>query len=175
MLIDLAPSDRSANGVNMPDIKMRGNRISAESIITLEGTLPAGADRSTPKAAKQRLPRKKRTGRTRIVARGREIDRNVAPTRKIMALMMMPNKVPASVSPSTSVGMLTGRVSSRSKVPDCFSQGMINGPTEEAVKNMVMARKPGKYLDTSSCRPTKKAKKRNVGRMRPKMNTGAFL
>ena len=46
--------------------------------------------------------------------------------------------------------------------------------TEEEVKNNDIARKPGKYLCISSSRPTKKAKNRNVGRMRPKMNTGAL-
>jgi hypothetical protein len=143
--------------------------------MTFEGTLPAGAERSTPKAAKQMFPRKKRIGRANRTPRGKDRGRNAAPARSTMELIRIPNKVPAMASPRTSVGMLTGNVSNRSNVPDCFSQGIIRGPTEEAVKNIVIARKPGKYLAISNCLPIKNVKNRNVGSMRPKMNTGAFL
>jgi len=161
--------------MKIPEMNMRGNRINVESIMTFEGTLPAGAERSTPKAAKQMFPRKKRIGRAKRTPMGKERGRSAAPARSTMELIRIPNKVPAMASPRTSVGMLTGKVSSLSNVPDCFSHGMIRGPTEEAVKNIVMAKKPGKNLAISNCLPIKNAKKRNVGSMRPKMNTGAFL
>jgi hypothetical protein len=162
-------------GMKIPEMNMRGKRISVDNIMTFEGTLPAGAERRTPKAAKQMLPRIKRIGRANRIPTGKDRGRNAIPAISTMELIRIPNNVPARASPRTSVGMLTGKVSNLSNVPDCFSHGMIRGPTEEAVKNIVMARKPGKYLAISNCLPIKNAKKRNVGRIRPKINTGAFL
>jgi hypothetical protein len=43
------------------------------------------------------------------------------------------------------------------------------GPTDEEVKNSVMARNPGKYFAGSRSRPMKNAKNRKVGIKRPKM------
>ena len=45
MLNSRAPSGRLAKGVKMPEMKIRGNRIRAESIMTLDGTFPAGAEK----------------------------------------------------------------------------------------------------------------------------------
>ena len=57
---------------------------------------------------------------------------------------MMPKIIPAALSPKIIVLMLTGKDSSLSKVPACFSQGVISGPTEEDIKKRNIAKSPGK-------------------------------
>ena len=49
--------------------------------------------------------------------------------------MTIPKIIPAAIPPKIIVLILTGNDSSLSKVPACFSHGVINGPTDEDVKN----------------------------------------
>jgi len=67
--------------------------------------------------------------------------------------MIIPNTMPATTSPKMTVFILTGKESSLSKVPACFSQGVTRGPTEEDVKNSDIPKNPGKNNSRSNLRP----------------------
>jgi hypothetical protein len=51
--------------------------------------------------------------------------------------MTIPKIIPAAISPKITVLILTGNDSNLSKVPACFSHGVIRGPTDDAVKKEI--------------------------------------
>jgi len=67
--------------------------------------------------------------------------------------MIIPKIIPAAISPKIIVLMLTGKDSNLSKVPACFSQGVIRGPTDEAAKNRDIAKSPGKKKNKFTALP----------------------
>lgn len=116
-----------------------------------EGERTEGDAKATPSDAKHSVPNIKEITIIMILVIGKLKD--IPATIMTIEVMINPQSAPATTSPKIIVCMLTGKESNRSYVPACFSQGVINGPTDEDVKNKAIARKPGKKSDISIFRP----------------------
>jgi hypothetical protein len=133
-------------------MKTRGNLTIDDSIITLAGVSVGGyADRSMLKEAKQKvaatIPNPKTQG-LRILT---PINK---PATTGNTVMMAPKMNEESMSPRKIVQMEIGEDMSLSNVLALASQGTMAGPTEVAVKKVVIPRSPGMRASAGMFRPT---------------------
>ncbi len=138
-------------GMNIPLMKTSGNLIREDSIIIVAGTSVGGyADISTPREAKQNAP----TVIPSPSISGLTIS---TPSNKPMITgnteIIAPKRKDESISPTKIVHMESGQDTSLSRVFDLASQGTIAGPTELAVKKMVIPSNPGMRASTVMLRP----------------------
>jgi len=143
-----------------------------ESIIIFEGLSLGGVESKMPKEEKQKLEM-----RILSMKRGRLCTANPKPRiakRKGTNEIIIPKMKPARISPNKINWIETGQDNSRSKVLILASQGIIIGPTEEAVKKRVIPIIPGKRKTGEIFLPKANARNRKNGNIIPKMSTGAL-
>jgi hypothetical protein len=85
-----------------------------------------------------------------------------------------PNRNEEKISPKRIAQRVMGQPASRSNVLERVSQGIIDGPTDVAVKNVTIPINPGNNSFKGILFPIMKAKKRNRGKSSPKTITGPF-
>lgn len=159
-------------GIKTPLMKIKGNLISVESIITLEGLSVGGAESKLPNVEKQNaersIPKTKTMGWVSIVPK------KTIPKNSGIAEKTTPKAKPAKISPKRMAGIEMGVEISRSNVFILVSQGTMIGATEEAVEKSVIPIKPGIREEGDTLRPMAKAKKRNNGKSTPEISTGGL-
>ena len=95
------------------------------------------------------------------------------PIAIVTAVIPMPKRTEAIMSPRTIASIVTGQDASRSRVLADPSQGKMAGETAVAVKKRVMATRPETRKASGSCRlPMRNARKRKTGMKTPKISTG---
>ena len=100
--------------------------------------------------------------------------KNKIPIARGTKEIITPKMTPASISPKRIEERVTGDTRSFSYVFALLSQGVIRGPTEDEVKNRVIAIRPGARINGVVFFPRAKARKKNTGNKIPNMMTGAF-
>lgn len=137
----LPHAGNSSMGMKMPLMKTRGNLTMEEIIITPAGVSVGGYDdKSILKDAKQNVAKttaKARTSRSNIII---PINK---PTRIGNIDIETPKRKEERTSPRKIVHRVTGAEISRSRVFARVSHGTMAGPTEVAVKNVVIPNNPG--------------------------------
>lgn len=156
-------------GMKTPLIKIRGNLMRVESIITFAGISVGGEDNRTPMAEKQkvarRIPTIKGKGWGIVTWRMNPIKRDITDTAT-------PKRMEAIISPRRIPVREMGAAISLSKVFILVSQGAITGPTEVAEKKRVIPSRPGMRRLTGIFLPIEKARKKKKGKRMPKITTG---
>lgn len=162
----------SFTGTKIPLIKITGNLIRLESIITCEGSPVGGNDKIFPRAEKQKEDKTILNTSTKGLTR--DAPNINKPIERGTREMIIPNKKLARISPKSMVEISIGAATRSSSVLNLVSHGKIRGTTEDAVKNKVIPTMPGTRVSKGTFLPIAKARKRNMGKRTPNIRTGGF-
>jgi len=157
--------------MNIPLMNISGNLTRFEIIITLDGTLVGGVEKRIPSDEKQKAAIKIDTAKMSGL-------RMVAPISNPKASgtieIVIPKMKDAKMSPRRIAESEIGAEINLSSVFMLPSQGAITGDTDVVVKNRVMLSNPAIRKLIGMLLPMEKARKRNIGKRMPKINTGPF-